>query len=93
MSAWPPARPKIHGRTLSDSFDWSALYLWKYGEPQQAILDACPRTRAALEALPGMAIPGRGPTAFFSLLKPGARIPPHTGVSNIRSIGRLRSWM
>lgn len=84
-----PGTPDNPWTPLSDSLDWSALYLWKYGVPQQAILDACPRTRAALEALPGMAIPGRGPTAFFSLLKPGARIPPHTGVSNIRTIGHL----
>jgi aspartyl/asparaginyl beta-hydroxylase (cupin superfamily) len=84
-----PGTPENPWTPLSDSFDWSALYLWKYGVPQQAILDACPRTRAALEAVPGMAIPGRGPTAFFSLLKPGARIPPHTGVSNIRTIGHL----
>ncbi|CAM3265773.1 Aspartyl/asparaginy/proline hydroxylase domain-containing protein [Sphingomonas antarctica] len=84
-----PGTPENPWSALSDSFDWSALYLWKYGEPQHAILEACPRTRAALEAVPGMSIPGRGPTVFFSLLKPGARIPPHTGVSNIRTIGHL----
>ena len=84
-----PGTPPNPWTPLSDSFDWSALYLWKYGTPQQAILDACPRTRAALESVPGMRVPNRGPTAFFSLLKPGARIPPHTGVSNIRAIGHL----
>jgi aspartyl/asparaginyl beta-hydroxylase (cupin superfamily) len=30
--------------------------------------------------------PGRGPTAFFSLLHPHSHIPPHTGVSNLRAI-------
>ncbi|HTI31297.1 MAG TPA: aspartyl/asparaginyl beta-hydroxylase domain-containing protein [Sphingomonas sp.] len=83
-----PGTPENPWTPLSDSFDWSALYLWKYGAAQRA-LDASPRTRAALEAVPSMVIPGRGPTAFFSLLKPGARIPPHTGVSNIRAIGHL----
>jgi aspartate beta-hydroxylase len=29
-------------------------------------------------------IPGRGPTAFFSILEPHTKIPPHTGVTNTR---------
>ena len=34
-------------------------------------------------------LPGRAPNAFFSLLKPHARIPPHTGVTNTRAIVHL----
>jgi aspartyl/asparaginyl beta-hydroxylase (cupin superfamily) len=30
--------------------------------------------------------PGRTPAAMFSLLKPRTRIPPHTGVSNVRLV-------
>ena len=31
-----------------------------------------------------MDIPGRGPTAFFSILEPHTKIPPHTGITNAR---------
>jgi aspartyl/asparaginyl beta-hydroxylase (cupin superfamily) len=49
----------------------------------------CPETAAALAALPQNRIPGKAPTAFFSILKPGAHIPPHTGVTNTRAIIHL----
>ena len=42
-----------------------------------------------LAALPRNLIPGRAPSAFFSLLKPRTRIPPHTGVTNTRAIIHL----
>ena len=34
-------------------------------------------------------IPRRGPNAMFSLLAPGAHIPPHTGVANTRLVCHL----
>jgi aspartyl/asparaginyl beta-hydroxylase (cupin superfamily) len=37
-----------------------------------------------LTALPQVDIPGRGPTAFFSILDAHTHIPPHTGVTNTR---------
>jgi aspartyl/asparaginyl beta-hydroxylase (cupin superfamily) len=74
---------------LDGSLDWGACFLWEYGEPNQAVLDRCPATAAALAAIPAASIPGRSPSAFFSLLKPGARIPPHTGVTNTRAIVHL----
>jgi aspartyl/asparaginyl beta-hydroxylase (cupin superfamily) len=49
----------------------------------------CPETAAALAAVPQNHIPGRAPTAFFSILRPGAHIPPHTGVTNTRAIIHL----
>ena len=30
-------------------------------------------------------MPDRAPNAFFSVLRAGARIPPHTGVTNMRA--------
>ncbi len=74
---------------LDNSLDWGAIFLWEFGRPNPAIHAACPQTVAALEAFQRADIPGRGPTAFFSLLKPRTRIPPHTGVTNIRSIVHL----
>ena len=74
---------------LDHSLDWGACFLWEYGEPNQPVLDRCPKTAAALAALPSAYIPGRAPSAFFSILKPKTRIPPHTGVTNTRAIVHL----
>jgi aspartate beta-hydroxylase len=74
---------------LDHSLDWGACFLWEYGEPNQPVLERCPATAAALAALPQSRIPGNAPSAFFSILQPGARIPPHTGVTNIRAIVHL----
>lgn len=74
---------------LDGSLDWSACFLWEYGEPNTPILERCPRTAALLEQLPLARIPGRAPNAFFSLLRAGKRIPPHTGVTNTRAIVHL----
>jgi aspartate beta-hydroxylase len=49
----------------------------------------CPRTLAALSAIPLCRIENRTPSALFSLLRPGARIPPHHGFMNTRVIGHL----
>lgn len=74
---------------LDNRLDWGACFLWEYGEPNGPVLDRCPETAKALAALPRNHIPGRAPTAFFSLLKPRTRIPAHTGVTNTRAIIHL----
>ena len=74
---------------LSRSTRWSAYYLWRYGIRSDNACLQCPMTAKALEALPRADQPNRAPTAFFSLLAPGTRIPPHTGVSNTRAIVHL----
>jgi hypothetical protein len=68
---------------------WSACFLYEYGAPNSPVLDRCPATAKALAAIPKSAIPGRSPNAFFSILQPQTRIPPHTGVSNTRAIVHL----
>ncbi|AJA10478.1 aspartyl/asparaginyl beta-hydroxylase [Sphingopyxis fribergensis] len=74
---------------LDNKLDWGACFLWEFGEANQPVLDRCPATAAALAAIPGARIPGRAPSAFFSMLKPHTRIPPHTGVTNTRAIVHL----
>ncbi len=81
--------PESKWSALDNSLDWGACFLWEDGEPNRPVLDRCPVTAAALEALPQSHIPGKAPAAFFSVLRPGARIPPHTGVTNIRTIVHL----
>jgi aspartyl/asparaginyl beta-hydroxylase (cupin superfamily) len=74
---------------LDNNLAWGAAFLWEYGVANQPLLDRCPATAAALAAVPRANIPGRAPSAFFSLLRPRTRIPPHTGVSNTRAIVHL----
>lgn len=75
--------------TLDHRLDWGACFLWQYGEPNRAVLDRCPATAAALARVPAAHIPARSPSAFFSILQPHTRIPPHTGVTNTRAIIHL----
>ena len=49
----------------------------------------CPRTMEALAHAPQPDMPGRTPSAMFSLLKPKTRIPPHHGVTNARLVTHL----
>lgn len=81
--------PENEWSPLDGSLDWSACFLWEYGEPHRAVLDRCPKTAAVLESLPLARIPGRAPNAFFSVLRPHSKIPPHTGVTNTRAIVHL----
>ena len=81
--------PENKWSALDQSLDWGACFLWEYGQPNQAVLDRCPKTAAALANLPKATLPGRAPSAFFSILKPHTRIPPHTGVTNTRAIVHL----
>lgn len=74
---------------LDNSPAWSAYFLWKHGIRQDDACARCPQTAALLQTLPMSDIPGRSPSVFFSLLRPGAHIPPHTGVTNVRSIVHL----
>lgn len=77
-----PAAPMW--RTLNRSPRWSGYHLYRHGERIEEHARRCPRTMAALDALPLLRIPGHGPEALFSVLHPGTHIPPHTGVMNGR---------
>ena len=81
--------PENKWTPLDNKLDWGACFLWEYGAPNQPVLDRCPVTAAVLSSLPRSHIPGRSPSAFFSILKPRAHIPPHTGVTNTRAIVHL----
>jgi aspartyl/asparaginyl beta-hydroxylase (cupin superfamily) len=85
----PPGTPTNLWSTLDRSLDWSALHLWRDGERVDAVCQQAPRTAELIETLPLARIPDRAPAVFFSILKAGKTIPPHTGVTNIRSIVHL----
>jgi aspartyl/asparaginyl beta-hydroxylase (cupin superfamily) len=85
----PSGTPDNLWSELDKSPNWSALHLWRDGARIDAVCAKAPRTAELVESLPVARIPGRAPAVFFSILKAGKRIPPHTGVTNIRSIVHL----
>ncbi|HYD36789.1 MAG TPA: aspartyl/asparaginyl beta-hydroxylase domain-containing protein [Allosphingosinicella sp.] len=83
--AFDPTLPANQWAELNHSRRWSAWFFWKDGERQDANCALCPATTALIESLPLLDLPGKGPTAMFSILEPRTRIPPHTGSSNVRT--------
>jgi len=68
---------------------WSAYYLIQNGEVVADHAAKCPKTLQALDGVPLGGIAGRTPSVLFSLLRPGAHIPPHCGMLNTRLICHL----
>jgi aspartate beta-hydroxylase len=74
---------------MLDNPAWSAFYLWKNGAPVAENAARCPRTLEALDGAPLARVQNRSPSILFSLLAPGAHIPPHNGLVNTRLICHL----
>lgn len=85
----PPGVPANQWAALDHSPQWSAFFFWKHGERNEANSARCPVTANLLASMPMVSLAGRGPNAFYSLLTPRTRIPPHTGVTNARSTVHL----
>jgi aspartate beta-hydroxylase len=83
---YPSGTPLNQWRELNHSRRWGAYYLIKAGTRLEPHLERCPKTAALLAAAPLAEVPGEAPTAFFSILEPRTRIPPHTGVTNTRLV-------
>jgi len=86
---YPPDVPHNQWAELNHSPRWSAFHLYKLGKVVEENAAKAPQTMKLLERLPQPDQPGRTPAALFSLLKPGTRIPPHTGVTNVRLVTHL----
>jgi aspartate beta-hydroxylase len=86
---FPPGTPIDEWASLNHSLEWSVYPLWHDGEQISAHVQKCPRTAAVLAQLPVCDIPHYAPGAFFSVLAPRTRLPPHTGTTNTRSIVHL----
>jgi aspartyl/asparaginyl beta-hydroxylase (cupin superfamily) len=82
---FPSHLPVDQFKELNRSRKWSSYFLWNQSKPVPGHIARCPITARTLEdAVPRCRIQGRAPTAFFSILEPNTRIPPHTGVTNTR---------
>ncbi len=84
-----PQRPHNEQRGMLDNPDWSAFYLWKDGEIVTENAARCPATMRVLGEVPLTRVTMRSPSVLFSLLRPGAHIPPHCGLVNTRLICHL----
>jgi aspartate beta-hydroxylase len=81
---FPDGLPVDQFRELNRSRRWSAYFLWNQGEVVPGHIARCPVTARVLETTPRCRVERRAPTAYFSILEPNTRIPPHTGVTNTR---------
>lgn len=81
--------PLDQWRELNHSPRWSAYHFYERGQRVEERCAHAPATIAAIERLPQARVPLRSPSAFFSVLHPKTRIPPHTGVANFRLVVHL----
>ncbi len=86
---YPDDVPLRQWASLNRNKAWTAIHLVQNGVTVAANARHCPAVMALLADLGQPAIPRRGPNAMFSLLAPGAHIPPHTGVANTRLVCHL----
>ncbi|MGH8223465.1 MAG: aspartyl/asparaginyl beta-hydroxylase domain-containing protein [Woeseiaceae bacterium] len=68
---------------------WNGFYFYRHGERRDENRALCPRTAAALDALPLVHIREHAPEVLFSVLTPGTHILPHRGVTNTRVVCHL----
>lgn len=66
----------IDQKWLTSDNKWKTFFFHAYGFKQEQNCEFCPATANALEKIPGLK------TAFFSILMPDKRIPPHRGPYN-----------
>jgi aspartyl/asparaginyl beta-hydroxylase (cupin superfamily) len=85
----PAGAPLNQWKDLNKSPNWSTLFFWKEGERCEHICNDYPVTAAACEEAPLAIIATHAPTVMYSCLAGGARIPPHTGATNVRLVLHL----
>ncbi|MDN5925236.1 MAG: aspartyl/asparaginyl beta-hydroxylase domain-containing protein [Xanthomonadales bacterium] len=73
----------------SRSASWDAFFFHRYGQREQDNCRQCPQTSALLDASPLVGIRDHAPEILFSVLRPGTRIMPHRGVTNVRLVTHL----
>jgi len=68
---------------------WDAYFFYDEGERLDDHHAACPATSAVLAKLPLDHVREHGPEVCFSIMRPGAHILPHRGVTNTRAVLHL----
>jgi Aspartyl/Asparaginyl beta-hydroxylase len=86
---YPDGVPLDQWESLNHNRNWTAIHLLQNGRLIADNARHCPQLMALLAKLPQPDVAGAGPNAMFSLLAPGAHIPPHTGIANSRLVCHL----
>jgi aspartyl/asparaginyl beta-hydroxylase (cupin superfamily) len=86
---YPDDVPLRQWAALNRSRDWTAIHLVRNGSPVEVNARHCPAVMELLPDLDQPRVARRTPNAMFSLLAPGAHIPPHNGVDNSRLVCHL----
>jgi aspartyl/asparaginyl beta-hydroxylase (cupin superfamily) len=68
---------------------WSMIPLIRNGRRVEEYAGQCPRTMELAKALPLPQLSLISPSVYFSVLEPGSRIAPHTGITNARLIAHF----
>jgi len=68
---------------------WNGYYFYRHGERRDENCERCPRSAAAIDALPLSRVPAHGPEVLFSVFTPDTHLLPHQGVTNSRVVGHL----
>ena len=76
-------------KALNHSPDWNAFFFYRDGHAYSENQARCPLTTKALDAAPLNRVADHSPESLYSILTPGAHIPPHTGVINVRLVVHL----
>lgn len=69
--------------------DWDAYFFFRDGKTEEAHHAACPATSSVLAQLPLDHVRDHGPEVCFSIMRPGAHILTHRGVTNTRAVLHL----
>jgi len=87
------ASEALEDQNLRGSLDvppsWNGYYFYRHGVRREDNCRSCPRTAAALDALPLCRIREHGPEVLFSVFTAGTHLLPHRGVTNTRVVGHL----
>lgn len=81
--------PEAQHDQLTAGGAWDAYFFFCDGERIEDHHAACPRVSSVLAQLPLDHIRDHGPEVCFSILRPGAHILPHRGVTNARAVLHL----
>lgn len=81
--------PEAERGQLTAGGPWDAYFFYADGERIADHHATCPETSAILAELPLDHVRDHGPEVCFSILRPGAHILPHHGVTNARAVLHL----
>ena len=79
----------LHGDAAGSAGRWSMIPLVRNGRIVEEYASECPRTVELCGRLDLPQLKLISPSVYFSVLEPGCRIAPHTGITNARLIAHF----